>query len=162
MTTKTSLSLVIFLSGISLAWAFPKGCQPTGFSFTEHYLFLSDVSGQQLFLIQNKSLDLIEIKHHERADEFMSPSLTAKIHANNWSAFASNIPNLGFECYRVNQTAEGPDTSTLISCAEALNICQYPRVKFALSNMGNYWVTADKPQADVIKDVADQGIYLRW
>ncbi len=87
----------------------------------------------------------------------MSPSLFVKLEPGSWAAFASDMPYLTFEC----RTTENEQTK-LINCAEALEICEYPRAKFALSNMGNYWVSANKPQRDIVNDAASKGIYLHW
>lgn len=136
---------------------FPHGCEVTGFGYNQNYLTLNEHGDQAFYLIQNRSNKQIEIQRYTAQDEFMSPKLQSKLDAGAWSAFASDIRGLYFQCY-----AHENDNIAPINCADVLDVCQYPRVKFALSNMGNYWVSSNKPQAQVIKDATAKGIYLRW
>ena len=136
---------------------FPRGCEINGFGFKENYLVLNERNQQSFFLIQNHSAKPVELEHYETKDVFMSPKLHSKLEALNWSAFASDEENMYFKCY----TQEN-DTITVLNCRDVLEVCQYPRVKFALSNMGNYWVSTNKEQGQVIKDAVAKGILLRW
>ncbi len=137
---------------------FPRGCEVTGYGFNQNYLMLNERGDQTLYLIQNRSDKQIELEHYEtRSDVFMSPKLESKLAPSSWAAFASDIGNLYFKCY----TQTGQERVS-VNCRDALDICQYPRVKFALSNMGNYWVSTDKTQAQVINDAVSKGILLRW
>ena len=136
---------------------FPRGCEVTGFGYTDNYLILNERGEQAFYLVQNRSNKLIELEHYETKDVFMSPKLHSKLEPLHWSAFASDVEGLHFKCY----TQEGETTST-VNCSDALDVCQYPRVKFALSNMGNYWVSTNKEQGQVIKDAVAKGILLRW
>nr|WP_242602105.1 enhanced entry protein EnhB [Legionella yabuuchiae] len=136
---------------------YPRGCEVTGFGYNEHYLILNEQGDQTFYLIQNRSDTKIELERHETEEVFMSPTLQAKLDPKQWAAFASDVGNLHFKCYQHS----GNNTS-LVKCSDVLDICQYPRVKFALSNMGNYWVSTNKPQAQVIKDAIAKGILLRW
>lgn len=155
---KISLILLFFTFFNSMsAFAFPRGCEVTGFSYRENYLVLNEEGGQTFYLIQNRSNTQIEFERYETRDVFMSPKLQSKLNPSRWSAFAADVKDLHFNCYKHenNETA-------LINCSDVLEICQYPRVKFALSNMGNYWVSTNKPQTQVIKDAIAKGILLRW
>ena len=87
----------------------------------------------------------------------MNPPLAAKLDGANWGAFASDIENMYFQCF-VKQN----DEPVRVNCEEVIDICQYPRVKFALSNMGNYWVSTNKSLMQVINETSSKGIYLRW
>ncbi|MCP0913266.1 MULTISPECIES: enhanced entry protein EnhB [Legionella] len=157
---KIFVSFLILLSfnDIGFAATFPHGCEVTGFGFNTNYLVLNEKGDQTFYLIQNRSNMQIELERYEIRDVFMSPKLQSKIDAQNWSAFASDVQNLHFKCY-AHQDA---NNTSLVNCSDVLEVCQYPRVKFALSNMGNYWVSTNKPQNQVIKDAAAKGILLRW
>ncbi|KTD17146.1 hypothetical protein [Legionella jordanis] len=136
---------------------FPHGCEVSGFGFNNNHLIVNDSGRQAFYLIQNRSNQTVELQRVEVQDEFMSPSLTAKLDPLNWGAFASDVQNFHFQCFvKEAEAVKG------IDCRDVLEICQYPRVKFALSNMGNYWVATNKPQGDVITDATKKGIYLRW
>lgn len=141
----------------SLAEAFPKGCTVTGFGYQSQYLVLNDSGEQTLFLIRNRMDKLVEMERHETHEVFMSPPLKGSIASLKWGAFASDEQNTYFKCY----IREG-DSTAMVNCQDVLDVCQYPRVKFALSNMGNYWVSYNKPQGQIIKDAVSKGIYLRW
>ncbi len=156
--------LVIFLvSGVIFASAnaestFPRGCEVTGYGFADNDLVLNEKGTQAYYLIQNRSENKIELEHFEtNPDVFMSPKLETKLDTSKWAAFASDVENMHFRCY----TQQGSERIT-VNCRDALDVCQYPRVKFALSNMGNYWVSTNKPRDQVIHESVAKGILLRW
>lgn len=152
------LALSMAFSTASTATPFPRGCQVTGFGFSENDLVLNEQGAQTYFLIQNRSEKRIELEHYETdPNVFMSPKLETKFDPSHWSAFASDTKNIHFRCY-VQENNERVSAS----CRDALDVCQYPRVKFALSNMGSYWISTNKPIEQVIKDTVAKGIYLRW
>lgn len=137
---------------------FPRGCEVSGFGFSKNFLVLNEHGDQMFFLLQNHSEEAIELEHYEtQTDVFMSPKMESQLGASHWSAFASDVSGLYFQCF-VKKNGE----RQLIDCSDVLDVCQYPRVKFALSNMGNYWVSTDKPQSQVIKDATAKGIFLHW
>ena len=151
-------SISLFCTSVSAETSFPHGCEVTGFGFSQSELVLNEKGGQAFYMIQNRSAKKIELEHFEtRKDIFMSPKLETKLDPLSWAAFASDIQNSHFRCY----TQENGD-KMLVSCREALDVCQYPRVKFALSNMGDYWISTNKPREQVIKDAVTKGILLRW
>ena len=153
----SALTLNALLITVTVASSFPHGCEVSGFGYSENNLILNDRNDQTFYLIQNRSNKAIELEHIETRDIFMSPKLHSKLDPLQWSAFASDVENVHFKCF----TQEG-DNITIVNCGEVLEVCQYPRVKFALSNMGNYWVSTNKDQGQVIKDAVTKGILLRW
>jgi hypothetical protein len=158
-TTRTTLFALSFFCHVAHAAAvFPHGCEVRGYQFVENDLVLNDTEQQAFYLIQNRSNQIVELEHYEtRPDVFMSPKLENKLDASRWSAFASDVTNMHFKCY-IQENGE----RLAVNCREALDVCQYPRVKFALSNMGNYWVSTNKALEQVIKDTVAKGILLRW
>lgn len=150
------ISLMCVLASVQ-AGNFPRGCEVTGFGYNGPLLTLNERGEQAYYLVQNRSTHKIELQRVENRDVFMSPPLTARIQANNWAAFASDINNQLFQCFFIED-----DNSEKIDCRDVLEVCQYPRAKFALSNMGNYWVSINKSQHDIITDSTAKGIYLRW
>lgn len=140
---------------------FPRGCESTGFVFYHNFLVINEHGNQTFYMIQNKTSQTVELEHFEtKTDAFMSPKLEAKISPSNWSAFASDVEQLYFRCY-LQQNGDKSDR-TAVNCGDYLNVCQYPRVRFALSNQGSYWVSTNKLQAQVIKDATAKGIFLHW
>lgn len=159
---KTTISTVIALLSLIIQIAnakatFPRGCEVSGFGFINQNLVLNENGQQSYYLIQNHSNIQVELERHATADVFMSPPLHAIIDPLNWGAFASDEKNLNFKCYKHQN-----ENTVLIDCRDVLEVCQYPRVKFALSNMGNYWIAANKSQYDVIQESVAKGIYLKW
>jgi hypothetical protein len=136
---------------------FPRGCTASGYAFIDEYLVVNDQGNQTLFMMQNRVDKMVELQKYETKDVFMSPPLKGKMSPLLWGAFASDEKNTYFKCI----IREGDQTAG-VKCSEVLEVCQYPRVKFALSNMGNYWVSYNKPQAEIINDAIAKGIYLRW
>lgn len=156
-STIISICLSVLFVNSSVAAVFPRGCEVTGFAYSDNKLVLNDSGEQSYYLIQNRSDAKIELERHDTADAFMSPPLQASIDSMNWSAFASDVKNLNFKCYKHVE-----DKTDLINCGDVLDVCRYPRVKFALSNMGNYWISTNKTQNEVIQDSVAKGIYLKW
>lgn len=139
------------------AATFPRGCEVSGFGYNSNNLILNDNGDQAYYLIQNRSDSKIELERHESGDAFMTPPLQASLEPLNWAAFASDVKNLNFKCYKHQD-----ENTSIIDCRDVLEVCQYPRVRFALSNMGNYWISANKSQNEVIQDSVTKGIYLKW
>lgn len=161
MSIKTILnvSLVVVNFSIASVYAatFPKGCEVTGFAYTNNNLVLNEKGDQTYYLVQNRSGSQVELERHETGDVFMSPPLHAVLDPMNWGAFASDVRNINFKCYK-----HLDENTSLIDCRDVLDVCQYPRVKFALSNMGNYWIASNKSQNEVIQESVAKGIYLKW
>lgn len=151
------IMIICFNSIAAVANTFPHGCEVTGFGFNENYLVVNQTGNQSFYLIQNRTNSPVELQRYETQEVFMSPSLTVKLEPTNWAAFASDVANLYFQCF-INEN----DSNKKIDCRDVLEVCQYPRVKFALSNMGNYWVSTNKTQSQVINESANKGILLRW
>ncbi|PJD91397.1 MAG: enhanced entry protein EnhB [Legionella sp.] len=163
---KLATVFALSLSSISLAQPpappsiFPRGCESSDFAFQKNFLVLNQFGKQSFYLIQNHSNQAIELEHYEtKPDAFMSPKLEAKLGPSHWSAFASDIPHLYFQCFVRQQDG---DTRVEINCSDVLDVCKYPRVKFALSNQGNYWVSTDKVRQQVLTDATAKGIFLHW
>lgn len=153
----SSIVLSSLTFGLSQASTFPRGCEVSGFGYDHNFLILNQSGEQSYYLIQNRSGNKIELERFETTDAFMTPPLQASLDADQWGAFASDVKNLNFKCYTHQK-----ENTALIDCREVLDICQYPRVKFALSNMGNYWISINKTQSAVIQDSVAKGIYLKW
>lgn len=147
----------MLMSSAHAVSSFPRGCEVSGFGYSQNYLLLNDTGKQSYYLIQNHSDARVELEHQASDDAFMNPPLHATLESMNWGAFASDIKNLNFRCYKHIGESASP-----VDCREVLDVCQYPRVRFALSNMGNYWVSFNKPQNSVIQDSVAKGIYLKW
>ena len=160
LSTALMLSFVTFnvLAQNAPISIFPKGCEIRGFGFSENFLVINDTGDQTYYLIQNHSNNLIELEHYEtNPDVFMSPKLESKIAPSRWAAFASDISNTYFQCFKTDENQKVP-----VRCGDVLDVCKYPRVKFAVSNMGNYWVSTNKTQSQVVQDSINKGIFLRW
>jgi hypothetical protein len=139
------------------ASTFPRGCEVTGFGFAQNNLILNDDGQQKYYLIQNHSEAKVELERQDTPEEFMTPPLQASLDPLMWAAFSSDVKNVNFKCFKhldenVNQ----------IDCRDVLDVCQYPRARFALSNKGNYWISVNKIQSDIIQESVAKGIYLKW
>lgn len=154
---KVILISLLLINTAQAASSFPRGCEVTGFGYSQNFLILNDSGKQSYYLVQNRSEAKIELERHESGDAFMSPPLQATIDPSNWAAFASDVKNLNFKCYKHIE-----ENTSIVNCRDVLEVCQYPRVRFALSNMGNYWISSNKPQNQIIQDSVAKGIYLKW
>lgn len=154
---KTIILSSFLISSVHAASTFPRGCEVTGFGFNQNYLILNETGDQSYYLIQNHSNTRIELERANNEEAFMSPPLRATLDPMNWGAFASDVKNLNFKCYKRIE-----ENTSQVDCRNVLEVCQYPRVKFALSNMGNYWISFNKPQGTIIQESVAKGIYLKW
>ena len=155
--TKSLMLSALLVSSLNAASSFPRGCEVSGFAYDQNYLVLNETGDQSYYLIQNRSEGKVELERHDTADAFMSPPLLASLEPTNWAAFASDVKNVNFKCYK-----RAEENTSLVDCKDVLEVCRYPRVRFALSNMGNYWISTNKTQANVIQDSVAKGIYLKW
>ncbi len=153
---KILLCSSLIISSIHAA-TFPRGCEVTGFGFNANNLVVNENGDQSYYLIQNRSDATIELERQANDNSFMTPPLQATLEPTNWAAFASDVKNLNFKCYKHQD-----ENTAVVDCREVLEVCQYPRVRFALSNMGNYWISSNKAQNAVIQDSVAKGIYLKW
>ena len=142
---------------LSFAESFPRGCEATGYYYQEKRIILNDDGKQKLYFFHNISKDMIEIERHETRDVFMSPTLKVKLQPGRWAAFASDIKQINFKCFINKDEQRIP-----FECSDVIDVCQYPRVKFALSNMGNYWADGDKSLRQIMQTCNKKGILLRW
>ncbi|KTD73384.1 hypothetical protein [Legionella tucsonensis] len=154
---KSIIFSAVLISSAQATSIFPRGCEVTGFGYSQNYLILNETGNQSYYLIQNHSDSRIELERVNTEEAFMSPPLHATLDSMNWGAFASDVKNLNFKCYK-----RFDESTTLVDCRNVLEVCQYPRVKFALSNMGNYWISFNKPQSTIIQESVAKGIYLKW
>ncbi|KTD41407.1 hypothetical protein [Legionella parisiensis] len=154
---KSIIFSLILISSVQAASIFPRGCEVTGFGYSQNYLILNETGNQAYYLIQNHSDSKIELERVNTEEAFMSPPLHATLDSMSWGAFASDVKNLNFKCYK-----RVDENTTLVDCRNVLEVCQYPRVKFALSNMGNYWISFNKSQSAIIQESVAKGIYLKW
>lgn len=161
---KTFAYLFFFLRSFLLfAEPFPHGCEVKGFFFNQSLVVLNESGQQSFYLIQNRGKKPLRLRRFQGEEAFMSPSLAIKLDPLQWAAFSSDIANLPFQCLEVEaQTEKTEESVNPVDCQEVLDLCQYPRVKFALSNMGNYWVSVNKAKQDVIQESTRKGILLRW
>lgn len=159
LATIFMVSLANFsVAGPQASTLFPKGCESSGFVFYKNFLVLNEHGNQAFYLIHNNTEQTVELEHFEtNADAFMSPKLEAKLTSMHWSAFASDVAQMYFQCF-----VHDKEERVAVNCENFLNVCQYPRVRFALSNQGSYWVSTDKVQKQVISDANAKGIFLRW
>jgi len=156
---KQSKKIVLLLSFTTTVFAFPKGCEVSGFAFQNQQLVLNDNGNQTLFMLQNNSNINISLEHEElRPDVFMSPKLESKLNASQWSAFSSDISNFNLKCSIV----DGNGVKLNVNCADYVTVCQYPRAQFPLSNKGTYWISTNKELAQVVQESVKKGIYLKW
>jgi hypothetical protein len=154
---KTLLLTSLLISSAHSDSAFPKGCEVIGFGYEQRNLIINETGEQSYYLIQNRSESKIELERNDNSEAFMTPPLQASLDSMNWAAFASDVRNVNFKCYKHVEA-----NTSIVDCRDVLDVCQYPRVRFALSNMGNYWISTNKSQKDVINDSVAKGIYLKW
>lgn len=180
---KCALTLLLFasVSNVQIQAAplqFPRGCKPVGFQFKNGFLVLTPVSPQEgqspdtvaqtelepsskkpqsLYFLHNISQQRIQIKGYKLPDQTFSADHFNVIEPMQWGTFAVDDSMAVLRC-DIGSTHE----STRINCAETIEVCQYPRAKFAEHNKGTYWVSQSTTLQDAIQASDSNGILLRW
>jgi hypothetical protein len=154
-----SMLLCLLTMTAKYSHAFPRGCELRGYGNDGEQIVLNQTGAQTYYLMENTSAERIQVQRVETHGTFISPALAIRLEPKNWAAFASNIENFHFQCMQLD--AEN-NAANLIPCSSVLSVCQYPRVRFARTNLGNYWVAYNKSQESVIHETAAKGIYLKW
>jgi hypothetical protein len=154
-------AFVITIAITSYAAKFPRGCQAVGYEFHNGELILTPVRGepgplQTLYFMHNKSFSRVQLTAKKMLGQTFSPAYPNVIDPDQWGAFAIDQEQLDFVCS--NEYRRG----RLEDCERLLEICQYPRAKFAEHNMGTYWVSNSETLTDSVEQVTtDFGVWLR-
>jgi len=157
-------SLTIFSHiGYSRSNDFPRGCEPKGFEFIGenvklHHTAQEDAPQQTLYLLHNTSSKRLKIQNKVDKQAIVAPVWNVELNRYRWAAFATNKKEVIFRCKNLYRRANESSTS----CQEVIEICQYPRAKFSISNYGTYWVTSNKSLNQTIRKAIKKGILLRW
>lgn len=136
---------------------FPKGCEVMGFQWDSPRLRLNQLGEQTIYFIQNISNKLITINHKSSQPFFMDMGLHAALKKNKWLSLAVNEQEMKLSCSSVSANSE-----KVIPCEENIRICQYPRVKFALSNQGTYLIAKNASLRQAMRKAINKGILLKW
>lgn len=165
--TITLFSLVIGLANAAKAKKrpskpYPTGCETVGFSYEHGALLLASntkATPQSMYFIHNVSKRSIEF--HQARDgshPYIMHSHTT-LRPNQWAAYATDQTETKFICTTASKKKY---QGRVLDCKKLLKICQYPKVKFALNNRGNYWATTNKTKNSAVRTVIRQGTLLRW
>ena len=136
---------------------FPRGCEAMGFEYDNESVVFNHHGAQTLYFIQNISNSIIEIKHKSKSPVVVDLGWQATLAQKRWAGFAINEANMLFNCQSLDKGKVHP-----VTCHEVIRICQYPRVKFTLSNQGNYWIDRNKSLRKVMSKAINRGILLSW
>lgn len=142
--------------------AYPTGCSPIGFKFSNGVLVLAPVhkaeaQQQVIYFIQNKSKQ--DILFTDQRDS----NLPYIMHNNNslksnlWAVFAADSKTK-FIC---SKTDKAQTVQSILDCEDLVKVCEYANVKFALNNRGNYWATSNMSMSEAIREIVHQGILLK-
>lgn len=143
---------------------FPRGCESVGHQFSQQDLILKPKvaddakSPQTLYMLKNTSRQTIIVRNHVNKEMIVAPVWEATIYRNRWAAFATNKAITKFQCQSQSRTKK----KIAVNCEEVLDVCQYPRAKFSISNFGTYWVTSNQSLSGAIRQASRKGILLRW
>ncbi len=135
----------------------PRGCEAIGFEFKDNNIILNQLNEQSIYFIQNISQSIIYLLHQEKTQVFMSLSWQAKLNKNLWATLALNEANMNFNCNKITK-----GQISIVNCTDVIRVCQYPRVKFTLSNQGTYWISKNKKLRQSMSKAIKKGILLSW
>ena len=156
-----SAALFVSESSAKPTAKFPHGCKEVGYVFENSRVILRPMvidSKQTLYFFYNKSYYEIYLKYQKPSHLTFSADHKTYIDGDRWTALAMDESEMQFTCSLVN----GTRPMGQIDCARVLEVCQYPRAKFADSNMGIYWVIENSGLWRTIRKAIEVGILLRW
>jgi len=137
---------------------FYPGCHEVGHRFVDNQLVLEPLKvedyDQTVFFIHNVSSDNLVLRYVPTTRDDIFPLWQTEIDSNRWAAFATDRTGMRFSCSSIYDDYK-------INCQQALEVCQYPRAKFAAHNKGNYWLSGNKFKYPTRSEVIHKGVLLR-
>ena len=167
MKQKLLITLCITLltfttTGLAKKRKFPRGCDEVGFTFQGNNLILTPTSEnpeQTLYLLHNlagKRIQLVtQQPWRKKITDF---NWKSSLDPYRWTAFALSRKNIAFMCRYDYISHE----DRYINCMKALEVCEYPRAKFAEGKMGTYWIAENSSMREIVRRTIRSGILLRW
>lgn len=141
---------------------YPKGCEPKGYEYKDLALIFKPVGPteklQTLFLVHNISNYPVKLISQKLRHQAFAPKFKHIIDGQNWAVFVTNSSETHFKCVANN----GYDSGAHVDCSQVLQICQYPRAKFAVHNRGTYWLAQTYSMKEAVRSAVKNGILLRW
>ena len=141
---------------------YPTGCEAVGFSYKYGVLLLksnTESTPQSIFFLHNISKKAIEFYQVRDGSHPYIMHSHNTLGPDQWAAYATDQSETKFICTTASKTKY---QGGILDCEKSLKICQYPKVKFALNNRGNYWATTNQTKNSAVKTVIRQGTLLRW
>lgn len=160
---KLRLKLILIFSfalAISNSWGAPKppnNCLDSQYQYIDEQLLLSPLVTepiQRLYLVKNTSPDTV-ILTHTNEDYLVSLGWRSKIDKDRWSAFGVDTSDFLIDCKR-----QDGETILPIACEAVLAVCYIPDTRFALSSLGSFWVSENKPLNQALVEVRRKGVKL--
>lgn len=139
----------------------PLGCRDVGYSFHLKVLqFLSANAGERnsLYFIRNKKNEVVHLYQMRGEDSARSTYLNHSIRPNQWAVLSTCEKQLNYIC-TVNDKKSA--YGRVVDCADALQVCEYARVKFGLNNRGNHWIVEGNTRNGAVREVVRYGIIPR-
>lgn len=159
------ISFVFFMSldaYASKTMKFLHGCEEIGHEFQRGKLAFIPVQeseeDQTLYFIHNVSYDRIKIESQKTYTTSLYPIWETTINSDNWAAFAVDRDNITFKCYEDDYG----EFTREVNCRDVVEVCQFPRAKFAEHNQGNYWISTNRSKYGTRNEVIRKGVLLKW
>ena len=151
------LFICIFNNGFAKTVKFPKGCESIGYEFNNKEVNFLTYQEQALYFIYNPGQKIIKLSSGKSESNIIDLGWCINLKPKRWAAIAINSEDLKMHC-----ELESISTSQLQRCSNAIEICQYPRAKFTLSNQGTYWIAKNDHLKKAMSKAIKRGILLSW
>jgi len=141
--------------------AFPRGCQPKGYSFNNYLLnLLPDAAGQSqsIYFIHNNTMQTIRLYNMASGNRAYIMHFNNEIKPNQWGVFSTDEKIVKFICANPSRTSV---YGNVVNCKNKLRVCEYVNVKYGDNNNGNYWAVNSDSKNGAIRNIIRQGILLR-
>ena len=139
----------------------PLGCRDQGYQYKINVLQIEpEAQGdrQSLYFLYNRMNKPVNLYQMLGDNSVRSMPLNHVINGGQWSVLSTSQKQMKYIC-TVDDTAS--KHGKVVSCADAIKVCEYARVKYGLNNRGNYWFSSSTNRNRAVADVLHYGIIPR-
>jgi hypothetical protein len=139
---------------------FPVGCKPIGYKFDLYNVIFTPSTKkylQTVYFIRNKSNRTIQLLQANDGSDPYIINIDGNIKPYRWSVLSVSENKIKYICTNYDKRK---NKHRVISCQNALQICEFPHTRFGTNHRGTYWLTLNKSRRSAINATRFHGILL--
>lgn len=139
---------------------FPVGCKATGYKFDFYNLVFNPSTRkypQTIYFITNISnRPVYMLQVHDGSEPYII-YMNGLINPNTWSVLSVGEEKVKFICTNYNKDKRD---HRVISCKDALRVCEFSRSRFGTNHRGTYWLAMNQVRDAAVRIARFHGILL--